>query len=92
MIFGFNTDVKHGNTVYHVQSEARENSLLLQSTVFVQGRCLGMYTTSYAQHAALPSFSEEKMHELLKQQHRNVLQSIRDGNLSILTRAEGGTK
>ena len=28
MIFGFNTDVKQGDTVYHVQSEARENELL----------------------------------------------------------------
>lgn len=92
MIFGFNTDVKHGNTVYHVQSEAHENSLLLQSTVFVQGRCLGTYTNSYAQHAALPSFSEEKMHELLKQQHRLVLHSIRDGNFSILARADDGAK
>jgi hypothetical protein len=36
MIFGFNTDVKHGDTIYHVQSEARESELLLQSQVFVR--------------------------------------------------------
>ncbi len=34
MIFGFNTDVKHEGTIYHVQSEARENELLLQTQVF----------------------------------------------------------
>ena len=28
MIFGFNTDIKHGDTVYHVQSEARESEQL----------------------------------------------------------------
>ena len=41
MIFGFNTDIKHEDTVYHVQSEARENELTLQTQVFVRGRCIG---------------------------------------------------
>ena len=41
MIFGFNTDVKHGDTIYHVQSEARESEKLLQTQVFVRGRCIG---------------------------------------------------
>ena len=45
MIFGFNTDIKHGDTVYHVQSEARENELLLQTQVFVRGRCIGKRAT-----------------------------------------------
>ena len=31
MIFGFNTDVKSGDTVYHVQSEAREHERILQT-------------------------------------------------------------
>ena len=31
MVFGFNTDVKHQDTIYHVQSEAREADLLLQT-------------------------------------------------------------
>ena len=48
MIFGFNTDVKHGDTIYHVQSEARESELLLQTQVFVRGRCIGKRATSYA--------------------------------------------
>ena len=48
MIFGFNTDVKHGDTIYHVQSEARESEQLLQTQVFVRGRCIGKKATSYA--------------------------------------------
>ena len=48
MIFGFNTDIKHNDTVYHVQSEARENELLLQTQVFVRGRCVGKRATPYA--------------------------------------------
>ena len=49
MIFGFNTDIKQGDTVYHVQSEARESELLLQTQVFVRGRCIGKRATSYAE-------------------------------------------
>jgi hypothetical protein len=41
MIFGFNTDIRHEDTIYHVQSEAREGEQLLQTQVFVQGRCIG---------------------------------------------------
>ena len=52
MIFGFNTDVKHGDTIYHVQSEARESELLLQTQVFVRGRCVGKKATSYAARAS----------------------------------------
>ena len=47
MIFGFNTDIKHDDTVYHVQSEARENELTLQTQVFVRGRCIGKRALSY---------------------------------------------
>jgi hypothetical protein len=88
MIFGFNTDVKHGDTVYHVQSEAFPGSQTLQSTVFVQGRVLGKMTSSYAVHVGQADFSEQKMHELLKEQHRRVLQAIREGRVeSILSAA-----
>jgi hypothetical protein len=48
MIFGFNTDIRHDDTVYHVQSEAREGEQLLQTQVFVRGRCIGKRAISYA--------------------------------------------
>jgi len=48
MIFGFNTDIRHEDTVYHVQSEAREGEQLLQTQVFVRGRCIGKRAVSYA--------------------------------------------
>ncbi len=79
MIFGFNTDVKYGDTVYHVQSEARANDLLLQTQVFVKGRCIGKRAASYADHVTRPGFSEEHMHEMLKAQHRLVLDAVKEG-------------
>ncbi len=81
MIFGFNTDVKYGDTVYHVQSEARANDLLLQTQVFVKGRCIGKRATSYAESVTKPGFSEEYMHEMLKSQHRLVLDAVKQGKV-----------
>jgi len=81
MIFGFNTDVKHGDTVYHVQSEAREGELLLQTQVFVRGRCIGKRATSYADKASSSDFTDQKKEQILRDQHRLVLDAIRDGKL-----------
>ena len=52
MIFGFNTDIRHEDTVYHVQSEAREGEQLLQTQVFVRGRCIGKRAIPYGSGAA----------------------------------------
>ena len=81
MIFGFNTDVKHDDTIYHVQSEAREGELLLQTQVFVRGRCIGKRATSYAEKLAGGGFTDHQKEQILRDQHRLVLDSIRDGHL-----------
>jgi hypothetical protein len=52
MIFGFNTDIRHEDTIYHVQSEAREGEHLLQTQVFVKGRCIGKRAVPYSSAAA----------------------------------------
>ena len=81
MIFGFNTDVKQGDTVYHVQSEARENELVLQTQVFVRGRCIGKRATSYAEQIAKGNFTDQQKEQILRDQHRLVLDSIREGRV-----------
>lgn len=81
MIFGFNTDVKHGDTIYHVQSEARQAEFLFQTQVFVRGRCIGKRATSYADRAPDPFFTDKQKESLLRDQHRYVLDAIRDGRL-----------
>jgi hypothetical protein len=81
MIFGFNTDVKHGDTIYHVQSEARESERLLQTQVFVRGRCIGKKATSYAGRSADVPFADTQKEQQLREQHRIVLDAIREGKL-----------
>jgi len=89
MIFGFNTDIKQESTVYHVQSEAREGELLLQTQVFVRGRCIGKRAISYADKAKSADFTDQQKEQILRDQHRMVLDSIRDGKLdSVLDKKD----
>ena len=83
-IFGFNTDVKQADVIYHVQSEARQADLLLQTLVFVKGQCVGKRTVSYAQKLGQPGFSPEAMHEFLKAQHRGVIEALEQGRLEAV--------
>ncbi|HXM10697.1 MAG TPA: hypothetical protein VN946_12175 [Terriglobales bacterium] len=86
MIFGFNTDIRHEDTVYHVQSEAREAEQLLQTQVFVKGRCVGKRAIPYG--ASSPTNDQDK-EKILRELHREVLDAIREGKLdSILDKRD----
>lgn len=89
-IFGFNTDVKFGDVVYHVQSEARQSDMLLQTLIFVKGQCIGKRTVSYAHKTMETDFSEQAMHELLKSQHKAVLEALQQGRLESVAGSDAG--
>jgi len=97
MIFGFNTDIRYDDTVYHVQSEARESEQLLQTQVFVRGRCIGKRAVSYASIVASEGpdrtggeqNKDQQKEKMLRDQHREVLDAIREGRLdSVLDKRE----
>jgi hypothetical protein len=81
MIFGFNTAVTCGGNVYHVQSEPRERERVLETQVFVGGRCLGKHATSYDDIFFQPGSIEDQLHDLLRSQHRAVVEAAREGRL-----------
>jgi len=88
-IFGFNTDVKVGNTVFHVQTEDRGRSNpALDTTVYVKGRVLAKRGTSYQDFLASPDFSEPELHTMLERQHKQVLEEVRAGTLPELAQLE----
>jgi hypothetical protein len=74
MIFGFNTDICAQGTVYHVQTEVREQERRLESQVFVSGRCIGKRASALPEEAA-----EETAQELARAQHRWVVDAVREG-------------
>jgi len=89
MIFGFNTAVPHGDTVYHIQSEPRERERMLETQVFVGGRCIGKRATSYDEVFFQPGSIEYQLHELLREQHRKVVEAARAGRLDEVLGAAG---
>ncbi len=80
MIFGFNTDIKVEDTVYHVQSEERVAERLLQTQVFVKGHCIGKKTVAFSSEESNEG-TDELRHEHLREQHRAIVQAIRDGRV-----------
>lgn len=79
MITGFNTDVKHKNKVYHVQTEDKGRSNpKIESLVYVGGEILDSYQTSYEQNKA--DLTEDQIMELLEGQHKRVVRHIKIGN------------
>src|SRR5205807_6243198 len=88
-IFGFNTDVRHGDTVYHLQSEARKSDLLIQTLVFMKGQCIGKRGVSYAQQVSHPDFSDQAIHKLLKSHHKTVIDAIIEGDMNSILGSAG---
>jgi hypothetical protein len=88
MIFGFNTDIRHEDTVYHVQSEAREGEQLLQTQVFVKGRCIGKRAVPYSANQAGGDASvggnDQDREKILRELHREMLDAIRQGKLDTI--------
>lgn len=82
-VFGFNTDLKVGATVFHVQTEDRgANNPVLDTTIYVKGRVLAKRAISYQDFLSSPDFSESELHAMLEEQHKRILEEVRDGTLA----------
>jgi hypothetical protein len=81
-VFGFNTDVKVGSLVFHVQTEDRgANNPVLDTTIYHKGRVLAKRGTSYRDFMASPDFNESELRAMLEQQHKKLLEEVRAGTL-----------
>ena len=80
MFTGFNTDIKHGDTVYHVQTEDKglKNPLML-SFIYVKGAILDAFRIRYHDFLASNRFSEALLHKILEFQHRQIVNAIKRG-------------
>lgn len=81
MITGFNTDIKHNEKVYHIQTEDKGlANPYIESLVYVGGEILASKKTSYAEQ--LKSGVDEKwIASLMEQQHRTMIAAIKRGRL-----------
>jgi hypothetical protein len=80
VITGYNTDVKHRDRVFHVQTEDRgDQNPYVESFVYVGGEILGGKRTPYPE-ALRNGEDERSVRELMEQQHRALIAAIREGS------------
>jgi hypothetical protein len=79
MITGYNTDVRHHDVVFHVQTEDKGTSNpFIESLVYVGGRVVAAKRASYARLLA-EGKGEKAIVALMEHQHRSLIGAIRGG-------------
>ncbi len=89
MITGFNTDIQHEGTTYHVQTEDKGlDTPLVLSLVYVGGAILASKRSPY-QDLIDTGFDEKKLIERLHRQHKLICAAISAGRIEDLKRMAG---
>ena len=89
MIAGFNTDVEHDGTVYHIQTEDKGlSSQMIVSLVYDRGTILASKRTTYDDLVA-GNFDEKVLGERVSRQHKLICAAIRAGRIAELQEMTG---
>ena len=79
MITGYNTDIRHGDLVLHVQTEDKGvHNPFIESVIYVGGQVLAAKRSSYAVLVA-EGKGERAVASLMDHQHRTIIAAIRSG-------------
>ena len=81
MIYGFNTEVEHKGTIFHVQtSDKGQNKPVVETLVYVGGEVKDTRRTNYA-NLIKRGYDEKKVIKLMEAQHRRVIFAVKKGAL-----------
>jgi len=84
MLFGHNTNVSVGGKTFHVQTEDLGAShALIDTAVYFRGRVLHRRTNHYSDLLPLDPGREQALKLRVDEQHRNVVEDLRSGRLSL---------
>ena len=90
MSSGFNTDVRVGDQVFHVQTEDRGPSHpVIDTVVYQHGRIVHRRASNYEHFAASPEFNEDGLRDRVEEHHRVVIEDLRAGELDAAIAAAG---
>ena len=88
MITGYNTDVRHGSRVFHVQTEDKGlGNPKIETLIYVGGEILDNYRSSYEDLLGGP-ISDPAIQARMDEQHKAVIRDIKNGKYDT-TPAEG---
>ena len=84
MPLGFNSDLKLGDLVLHVQTEDRRpRANVVDTIVYSAGRVVYRRKTAYDERLQEPGFDEAAIRHILEEQHRAVLEGLRTAEIAI---------
>ena len=87
MITGYNTDVRHNEVVFHVQTEDKGlSNPYIESLVYVGGQVLASKRANYAEMLAAGK-EEKDIVQLMDHQHRTMIAAIKHGKLDAKLQA-----
>jgi hypothetical protein len=93
MLFGHNSNVKVGETTFHVQTEDRgAASALIDTTVYHAGRVMHRRTNNYHDLIPLNPDRQEALRLRLNEQHRATIEEIRSGALYLVVQPAVATR
>jgi hypothetical protein len=88
VLTGFNTDIEHSGTTYHVQTEDKGNSNpVVESLVYARGEILYSRRTPY-HDLVEQEVDKEAIAALMEKQHRAIVEAVADGGLDRLAAAD----
>ncbi|HLO68726.1 MAG TPA: carboxypeptidase-like regulatory domain-containing protein [Holophaga sp.] len=80
MITGYNTDVRHGSRVFHVQTEDKGlANPKIETLIYVGGEILDSYRGTYEDLAAEHPVPEPAIQARMDEQHKAVIRDIKNG-------------
>ena len=80
MITGYNSDVRHGNKVFHVQTEDKGlSNPKIETLIYLGGEILDSYRGTYDDLLAEPPVREQAIQARMDDQHRSVIRDIKNG-------------
>lgn len=76
MLVGYNTNVPFKGTIYHVQTEdsGLKNPMII-TLLYLKGTILASKKINYSHIASSPDY-KEKVRELMKEQHKNMIKEL----------------
>lgn len=87
VLTGYNTDIDHAGTTYHVQTEDKGRSNpIIESLVYARGEILYSRRTSY-QDLVDGNVENSAIASVMEHQHHTIVEAIRRGRLKQLTTA-----
>ena len=79
-LLGYNTNVRHGGHLFHIQTEdSGVDHPHVITHLFTEGTILSSKKTSYSEHLSSDDW-EDTVRQLMKDQHKSMFVELRDGN------------